>query len=225
MDDISPRAIKVLQEANLLCCEDTRETGKLSSKFGINTKRISFHDGTSSDKIRRIVDSILSGDAVALVSDAGTPVVSDPGNMLVAEAHELGATVYTVPGPSAVTAALSIAGFNSKFIFETFLPQHKTKRRRALRELYSISEKRSVIFFESKHRILETLQEIEKLWGPDNMIALARELTKEYEETFRGTVSALIERCTEQPILGECTVVIAPRNFGKMKIHDWNDQL
>jgi 16S rRNA (cytidine1402-2'-O)-methyltransferase len=213
MSDITKRAMKVLKQADLVCCEDTRVTGLLLSRLGIKNHLSSMHQFTAPAKIDSIVKRIRNENAaVAIVSDAGTPLISDPGSSLVTKLQHEKIPVYAVPGPSAVTAALSVTGFPAeKFIFEGFLPKKPSKRLALLKELHSISEFRCVVFFESKFRIEETIRLCAEVWGNQHEGAIVRELTKLHEQVMRDSLQNILAEVTKNA-RGEYTVVIGPRS-------------
>ena len=206
LEDITLRALRVLREADLILAEDTRHTRTLCAKHGISTPLRSFHAHSNDDRVLQIVEELANGAHYALVSDAGTPVVSDPGVYLVSRAAEAGVPIEAIPGPSAVLAALCVAGLPvRRFVFEGFLPRGGGDRSRAL-ERIAHSEVTAVLF-ESPHRIHATLEDLERELGSERQIALCRELTKMHEQTIRGTVSEVREELSN-PARGEITVVI-----------------
>jgi 16S rRNA (cytidine1402-2'-O)-methyltransferase len=203
------RALRILQEADLILAEDTRHTRTLCSKHGIGTRLRSFHAHTNDDKVDLIVAELEDGAHYALVSDAGTPVVSDPGVYLVSRAASAGINVEAIPGPSAVLAALCVAGLPvRRFTFEGFLPRGGGDRTRALARIAQSGI--TVVLFESPHRIHGTLDDLELALDGGRQIALCRELTKMHEQTIRGTVAA-VRRELADPARGEITVVIEGR--------------
>ena len=196
LEDITLRALRVLREADLILAEDTRHTRTLCAKHGISTPLRSFHAHSNDDKVLQIVEELANGAHYALVSDAGTPVVSDPGVYLVSRAAEAGVSIEAIPGPSAVLAALCVAGLPvRRFVFEGFLPRGGGDRGRAL-ERIAHSEVTAVLF-ESPHRIHATLEDLERELDSERQIALCRELTKMHEQTIRGTVSEVRDRAVE----------------------------
>ncbi len=206
LEDITLRALRVLREADLILAEDTRHTRTLCAKHGISTPLRSFHAHSNDDKVLRIVEELANGAHYALVSDAGTPLVSDPGVYLVSRAAEAGVPIEAIPGPSAVLAALCVAGLPvRRFVFEGFLPRGGGDRSRAL-ERIAHSEVTAVLF-ESPHRIHATLEDLERELDSGRQIALCRELTKMHEQTIRGTVTEVREELSN-PARGEITVVI-----------------
>ena len=206
LEDITLRALRILGEADLILAEDTRHTRTLCAKHGISTPLRSFHAHSNDDKVLQIVEELANGAHYALVSDAGTPVVSDPGVYLVSRAAEAGIAVDAIPGPSAVLAALCVAGLPvRRFVFEGFLPRGGGDRRRALQRI--AHSEVTVVLFESPHRIHATLEDLERELGSERQIALCRELTKMHEQTIRGTVSEVRGELSN-PARGEITVVI-----------------
>jgi len=184
LDDISPRALRTLREVALIAAEDTRHSIRLLQHFGITTALAACHDHNEREQGGRFVARLLAGDDVALISDAGTPLISDPGYHLVRQVRAAGIEVVPVPGPSALIAALSAAGLPSdRFIFEGFLPAKAAARRGRLELLKE--EPRTLIFYEAPHRVLESVQDMASLFGKDRHAVLARELTKTFE-TLRG---------------------------------------
>lgn len=206
LEDITLRALRIMREADLILAEDTRHTRALCTKHAINTPLRSFHAHTADDKVDKIVAELTQGAHYALVSDAGTPVVSDPGAYLVARAADAGIDVEAIPGPSAVLAALCVAGLPvRRFAFEGFLPRAGGARARALDRVARSGI--TVVLFESPHRIHVTLDDLERALGDERKIALCRELTKMHEQTIRGTVSRVRSKLSD-PARGEITVVI-----------------
>src|SRR5690625_846894 len=198
LGDLPPRAQQVLRDVAAVCAEDTRHTRRLLAHFGIEAELVALHEHNEQQQAGRLVERLLAGDSLALVSDAGTPLVSDPGFRLVRAAREAGVRVSPVPGPSAVIAALSVAGLPSdRFVFEGFLPAKAGGRRERLQQL--AGEPRTLIFYESSHRIAETLEDMAQAFGPHRHAALARELTKLFETVLDGPLSALAERVRKDP--------------------------
>ena len=206
-EDITLRALRILKEADLTAAEDTRRTGLLLKHFGIQTPLTSYFEGNESRKKDFILSKLTQGERVALVSDAGTPGISDPGFRLIQTAIEHQIPVVPIPGASAVIAALSVSGLpTDAFVFRGFLP-HKTKKRRdLLEELADVRE--TLIVYESPHRVSETLKDIYEVMG-DRKIVLTRELTKIYEEVLRGKVSEIQLQIGERKLKGEITLVIS----------------
>lgn len=207
--DLSPRAQQVLRDVDAICAEDTRHTRALLAHFGIDTPALALHEHNEEALAGRVVARLLAGESLALVSDAGTPLVSDPGFRLVRAAREAGVRVSPVPGPSAVVAALSVAGLPSdRFTFEGFLPAKATARREALARL--AGEPRTLVFYESSHRIIETLADMRGAFGDDRPAALARELTKLFETVLDGSLADLQAQVDADPNQrkGEFVVVV-----------------
>lgn len=191
--DISERAIAVLREVDIIAAEDTRHSRVLFNRYTISTPCISLHDHNEERVVSTLVQRLQAGEAVALISDAGTPLISDPGYRLVKTAHQMSVNVIPVPGASALIAALSVSGLPSdRFSFEGFLPAKSTNRRQALDLLKA--DTRTLIFYESPHRILESLQDMASIFGQDRRAVLARELTKLYETILRDTLGGLCEQ-------------------------------
>ncbi|HAV11614.1 MAG TPA: 16S rRNA (cytidine(1402)-2'-O)-methyltransferase [Candidatus Moranbacteria bacterium] len=206
LEDITLRALRVLKEVDLILCEDTRVTRRLLSKYEIATPVKSYHQHTSQEKGRQIIDEILSGKNLALVTDAGTPGVSDPGNILVEMAVENAIQVVPVPGASALAALVSVAGIDmQKFTFLGF-PPHKKGRETFFKEV--AASKYPVMYYESPHRVLKNLELLQSL-GADKRIILGRELTKVFEETVRGDVSEVIEyyKSNSGKVKGEFVII------------------
>jgi len=208
-EDITLRALRILKEVDLIAAEDTRHTGLLLRHFGIQIPLTSYFEGNELRKRDLILSRLKQGDRVALVSDAGTPGISDPGFRLVQMAIENKIPIVPIPGPSAAIAALSVSGLpTDAFLFKGFLPHKSKKRRGLLEQLEEVRE--TIIFYESPHRIIETLKDISDILGDREMV-LARELTKIYEEVLRGRVSEIQSQITGKNIKGEITLVISGR--------------
>ena len=206
LEDITLRALRVLREVGLVACEDTRRTRTLLTHFGIHVPVTSYFEHNKMAKGPAILKTLREGKSVALVTDAGTPGISDPGFLLVREAREAGIPVVPVPGPSAVVAALSAAGIPAdRFVFDGFLPVKPGKRIHRLEALRELQM--TLVCYESPHRILAALEAIGQVFGQVEII-LARELTKQFEEIVRGTPEALRERFAAGTVRGEFTLVI-----------------
>lgn len=208
LEDMTFRGVRILQTVNLIAAEDTRHTGKLLQHFQIKTPQISYHEHNRQSRIPELLEYMAHGQAIALVSDAGMPGISDPGYELVIACIDAGITVVPIPGASAVITALSAAGLpTDRFVFEGFLPAKAAKRREYLESLQT--ESRTLIFYESPYRLQESLQDLATVWGGDRQIVLARELTKLYEEFWRGTIAEAIAHYSQREPQGEYTLVLA----------------
>ncbi len=209
LEDITLRALRILKEVDLVAAEDTRHTGLLLKHFGIQTPLTSYFQGNEFKKKEFILSRLRQGDRVALVSDAGTPGISDPGFRLIQTAIENQIPIVPIPGASAVIAALSVSGLpTDAFLFKGFLPHKSKKKRDLLEELKEVRE--TLIFYESPHRIRETLKDIFEILG-DREMALTRELTKIYEEILRGKASQIQTQIGERQLKGEITLVLSGR--------------
>jgi 16S rRNA (cytidine1402-2'-O)-methyltransferase len=208
--DLSPRALEALGSAALIAAEDTRHTRLLLQAAGVATSLVSLHTHNESQRVPELLARLADGADVALVSDAGTPLLSDPGFELVSRAAAAGFAVHTIPGPSAITAALSVAGLPThRFCFEGFLPARAAERRAALAKL--AHETRTLVFFEAPHRIVAALGDLVEHFGAARRAAVARELTKTHETIYRGTLAELQARAQAEGNFarGELTVVVA----------------
>lgn len=210
LEDITFRAVRILSEVDLVAAEDTRHSRKLLTHLGISKPLTSYYDHNKELKGSYILDKLKSGLSVALVSDAGTPCISDPGYQLVRAASQAQITVVPIPGPSAFLAALSASGLQTdSFAFEGFLPNRREKRRSKLSTLKE--EKRVLIFYESPRRLLTSLSDMLEVFGDRNVV-VAREITKVYEELMRGLLSEAISHFSESGIRGEVVILVAPDN-------------
>ena len=215
LEDITERALRVLRECDLIACEDTRHTGRLLSRLGIKKPLLSYHEHNEARRAGELAGRALEGERVAVVSDAGTPGVSDPAYRVVRAAIEADVAVIPVPGPSSVLAALIASGLpTDSFIFEGFLPSKGQKRLRKIEEL--LSEERTVVLFESPHRIARLIGEIADL-APARPLALAREITKLHEEILRDKARELAEKIKDRKIKGECVLLIGPKRMEQME--------
>ena len=206
LEDITIRALDILKTVDLVLAEDTRKSKKLFDHFDIKTPLSSYHQHNEHKKIKKIVDDIQKGVVCALISDAGTPSVSDPGFLLIRECIKNNILIETLPGATAFVPALVNSGLpTDKFIFEGFLP-HKKGRSKRLLQLSK--EGRTIILYESPHRILKTLDSLIKYFSPDRKASISRELTKIYEETQRGTLSELFSYFSEKKVKGEFVIVV-----------------
>lgn len=208
LGDLSPRAVAVLDQADVVCCEDTRRTRALLTAAGVagRGRLFALHEHNEDAQVPRLLERVRAGDTVAVVSDAGTPAISDPGARLVAAAASEGLTVSVVPGPSAVVAALVVSGLpTDRFCMEGFLPRKGPERRRRLAEL--AAEERTAVVLEAPGRLAATLADLAEACG-DRPVAVVRELTKVHEETWRGRLGAAAETFAEHPVRGEIVVVV-----------------
>jgi len=215
LSDITLRALEVLRNADRIACEDTRQTQKLLNHFEIDVPTVSCHEHNELSRAAELVEEIKRGSAIALVSDAGTPAISDPGSRLVAAAIDAGVAVIPIPGANAAITALVASGLpTTEFAFLGFLPEKAGARRTRIEELAAEASGmagHTLIFYEAPHRIAETLADLESVWGPGLRIAVARELTKLHEEFLRGTVAEVRrELATRDRIRGEITLLVEP---------------
>lgn len=207
LEDLSPRAHRVLEQVHRIACEDTRHSGQLLARMGLSGKRLlSLHAHNEAERIPQLLALLEAGEAVALVSDAGLPGISDPGERLVAAVRQAGRRVVCVPGPCALTTALVSSGLPSgRFCFEGFLPAKAGARRQRLQSLGT--EARTLVFYEAPHRLVALLEDLLALWG-DRPLQVARELTKRHEQQVGPTVAAALDHFRRTPPLGECTLVV-----------------
>lgn len=219
LEDISARAIKVLSQVNRIAAEDTRHSSRLLQHLGINTPLVAVHDHNEAGRVQSLIEQLVAGENMALISDAGTPLISDPGYRLVAAAHQANIQVVPVVGACAAIAALSAAGLPSdRFSFEGFLAAKTSQRQTQLKAL--ANETRTLIFYEAPHRILECVQDMAAIFGADRRVVLARELTKTFETIKQSTLAELsvfVESDTNQQ-RGEIVLVVdgAPEDSGLM---------
>lgn len=210
LEDLTFRALRILQEVDLIAAEDTRHSRKLCNHYGIRTPLTSYFAHNEQEKGERLLQILAEGRSVALITDAGTPAISDPGYLLVRRCRDAGLPVAAVPGPSAVIAALSVAGLPSeRFAFEGFLPAKSAARRKALRALQG--EPRTTVFYEAPHRLAAALGDVVAELGPQRELAVARELTKVHEELFRGSAAAALAHFSQtERVKGEIVLLIGP---------------
>ncbi len=209
LEDITFRALRILKSADIIAAEDTRHTGKLLHHFQITTPQISYHDHNTQQRIPQLIERLEKGEAIALVTDAGMPGISDPGYELVCACVAKGLTVVPVPGPSAVVTALAAAGLPcDRFVFEGFLPVKGRDRRDRIMALHS--EPRTIVLYESPHRLVKTLTDLGEVLSLEKSITIARELTKRYEEFWRGTIAEALAHYEITLPKGEFTIAIAP---------------
>ncbi|MGB5648208.1 16S rRNA (cytidine(1402)-2'-O)-methyltransferase [Muriicola sp.] len=207
LEDITLRAIKVLQEADLILAEDTRTSGKLLKHYEIGTPMQSHHMHNEHKILDKLLERLKGGDTIALISDAGTPAISDPGFLLTRACVEAGISVECLPGATALIPALVNSGLPAdRFVFEGFLPLKKGRQTK-LEQL--ATETRTMIFYESPHKLLKTLEQFTSYFGPERPASVSRELTKLYEETIRGSLSEVLAYYTTHPVKGEFVLVVA----------------
>lgn len=225
LGDITERALAVLRGAALIAVEDTRHSGKLLQHFGIGTQMLAYHDFSEGNRVTTLLDRVAAGDDIALISDAGTPLVSDPGYQLVRQAHARGLKVVPVPGACAAIAALCSAGLASdRFTFEGFLPAKSAGRIGTLQALQA--ETRTMVFYEAPHRIVECLVDMQQVFGSEREITMARELTKTFETIIHATIADLLIRVQQDANQqkGEIVLVVAgatlqPQNIDAQALH------
>ena len=209
--DLSPRAQAVLGAVDLILAEDTRHSRRMLTHFGIHTPLLAYHDHNERRLCAGLAERLALGESMALISDSGTPLLCDPGFHLLETVHGAGLRVISIPGPSALVAALAVSGLPvERFAFEGFLPPKREARRKRLAALSR--ERRTLVFYEAPHRVLETLEDLSSLFGPDRPAAIAREITKLHEETHRATLAGLLAWLRERPERGqgEFVIVVAP---------------
>ena len=222
LEDITLRAINVLKTVDVVLAEDTRTSGNLLKHLGISKPMHSYHVHNEHQTVVRVVERILKGETMALVSDAGTPAVSDPGFLLVRECIKNGIPIECLPGPTAFVPALVNSGLPSdRFTFEGFLP-HKKGRQTRLQNL--VNEERTMIFYESPHRLLKALQQFSEYFGAERQVSVSRELTKIYEENIRGTITEVLAYFSEKTIKGEIVIVLAGKAEEKKSSDKYEDE-
>lgn len=215
LEDITYRVLRILKEADLIAAEDTRNSIKLLNHFEIKTPMTSYHEYNKYEKGRYLIEQMQEGKNIALITDAGTPGISDPGEELVAMCYETGIPVTSLPGPAACITALTISGLPTRrFAFEAFLPSDKKERAVILEELKR--ETRTIILYEAPHRLVKTLEELSENLG-DRKIALCRELTKKHETVFRGSLLEAVSWYKDNPPKGECVMVLEGRSREEME--------
>ena len=211
LEDMPVRAIRLMKEADVIAAEDTRNSIKLINHFQIDTPMTSYHEYNKVDKAKVLVDKMLAGQTVALITDAGTPGISDPGEELVRQAVQAGINVTSVPGPAACINALIISGLPTRrFVFEAFLPSDKKERAAVLEELSH--ETRTMIIYEAPHRLCRTLAELAEILGGDRQIAVCKELTKRHETVYRSDIKGAVDYYNANEPRGEYVLVIAGLN-------------
>jgi len=210
LEDVSIRLLKTLRSVDLIACEDTRNTIKLLNRYKIKKPLISYHQYSGNVREDHLLEELLGGKMIALVTDAGMPGISDPGPELVKKAIVAGIKIEVIPGPSAFTAALAISGLDSSsFIFYGFLPRQHNQRRNLLKELHT--ESRTVIFYEAPHRLLASLADVQEILGNDQQLVIGRELTKKFQEMQRGTIAKMIEHYRLNTPRGEICLLLPGR--------------
>ena len=215
LEDITMRVLRTLKEVDLIAAEDTRNSIKLLNHFGINTPMTSYHEYNKIDKGHTLVEKLLEGQNIALITDAGTPAISDPGEDLVRMAHEAGITVTSLPGACACVTALTVSGLPTRrFAFEAFLPTDKKERREILDNLKE--ETRTIILYEAPHHLVKTLEDLKEYLG-NRKATVCRELTKKHENIFQTTLEEAHNYYTENEPKGECVIVIEGRSFKEIK--------
>ena len=221
LEDMTCRALRVLKEADLILAEDTRTTGILLKHFEIKNAMLSYHKFNEHQTVSRIVSRLLAGETVAVVSDAGTPGISDPGFLVAREAVKAGVEVVCLPGPTAFVPALVASGIPcDRFCFEGFLP---VKKGRATRLAALAAEERTLVFYESPHRVVKTLAQLAETFGAGRQAAVCREISKVHEECLRGTLEELAAHFTETEPRGEFVIVVAGRDAKESKKDNTNE--
>ncbi len=207
LEDITFRAVRILKEVDLIGAEDTRHTRKLLVHFDIHTPLTSYHEHNEEEKGIQLIEKILEGISIAVVTDAGMPGISDPGYRLVVKAWDAGIEIVPIPGPTAMTTALVSSGLaTDRFVFEGFLPRKKNQRQKRLQEL--VAEIRTMIFYEAPHRLVEMLKDLKEVMGSTRRVLVGRELTKKYEEKIQGTVEEVLAHFEKNTPRGEIVLVV-----------------
>lgn len=215
LEDITMRVLRTLKEVDLIAAEDTRNSIKLLNHFEISTPMTSYHEYNKIDKGHTLIEKLLEGQNIALITDAGTPAISDPGEELVKMAHEAGITVTSLPGACACITALTVSGLATRrFAFEAFLPTDKKERKNILEVLKN--ETRTIILYEAPHHLIKTLEELSETLG-DRRATICRELTKKHETVFLTTLQDALAFYRENEPKGECVILIEGRSFGELK--------
>lgn len=209
LGDISARAVEIMKEVNLIAVEDTRHSKTLLERFGIKAKVCAYHEHNEEKMTQQLIEQMLNGESIALISDAGTPLINDPGYRLVVTAHDNNIQVVPIPGPSAIITALSASGLpTNKFTFEGYLPAKSEARKKCLQEL--MAESRTLVFYEAPHRIIESIKTMQDIFGAERRITIARELTKQFEQIVRDKLSSINEKFEsgEIKVKGEFVVIV-----------------
>ena len=215
LEDITYRVVRTLNEVDLIGAEDTRNSIKLLNHFDIKTPMTSYHEFNKYDKAKQLVEMMKEGKNIAIITDAGTPGISDPGEEVVRQCFEAGIQVTSLPGPAACITALTMSGQKTRrFCFEAFLPSDKKERKQILDSLEN--ETRSIIIYEAPHRLVRTLEELHEVLG-DRSMTLCRELTKKHESVFKSTLGEILAYHRENPPKGECVMIIEGKSFQELK--------
>ncbi|HAM50824.1 MAG TPA: 16S rRNA (cytidine(1402)-2'-O)-methyltransferase [Nitrospiraceae bacterium] len=223
LEDITLRALRVLKEVDVIAAEDTRHSSKLLHHYGISKPLLSYWGEKEKVKSEEVLNRLLAGQSVALISDAGTPGISDPGSVLIGSAIKEGISVISVPGPSAMIAAISLSGLHAnEFTFIGFLPPKKAQRQKTLLELKT--EKRTLIFYEAPHRVLETMEDLLEIFG-ERRAALIKELTKLHEEVLRGNLAEIVNMMGEKTIAGEYVIAVEGKKEGSLSFDEALDEV
>lgn len=228
LEDITYRVLKTLEEVDLIAAEDTRHSIKLLNHFQIKTPMTSYHEYNKVDKARYLVEQMLSGVNVALITDAGTPGISDPGEELVRQCYEAGVEVTSLPGPAACITALTMSGLSTRrFCFEAFLPAEKSDKKERLRILEELKgETRTIIIYEAPHHLTKTLKDLREALGGSRRITVCRELTKKYETAWQTTLDGAVSRYEEEEPKGEFVLVIEGKSLDEIreeKVRSWEE--
>ena len=228
LEDITYRMLKTLEEADLIAAEDTRHSIKLLNHFQIKTPMTSYHEYNKVDKARHLVEQMLSGVNVALITDAGTPGISDPGEELVRQCYEAGVEVTSLPGPAACITALTMSGLSTRrFCFEAFLPAEKSDKKERLRILEELKkETRTIIVYEAPHHLTKTLKDLREVLGGSRRLTVCRELTKKYETAWQTTLDGAISRYEEEEPKGEFVLVIEGKSLDEIReeaVRSWEE--
>jgi 16S rRNA (cytidine1402-2'-O)-methyltransferase len=219
LGDISERAIEILKQVDLIAAEDTRHSKTLLERFSIKTRVCAYHEHNEEQLTSQLIEKLMAGESVALISDAGTPLINDPGYKLVAAAHDNAIKVVPIPGPSAVITALSASGLSTnKFIFEGYLPTKTEARKKCLQELEN--ESRTLVFYETPHRIKESMLDLQTILGKERRITIARELTKQFEQIVRDTLSVINEKLESEEIKHKGEFVVIVEGAQKVSVTD-----
>ena len=228
LEDITYRVLKTLEEVDLIAAEDTRHSIKLLNHFNIRTPMTSYHEYNKVEKARYLVEQMLSGVNVALITDAGTPGISDPGEELVRQCYEAGVEVTSLPGPAACITALTMSGLSTRrFCFEAFLPAEKSDKKERLRILEELKgETRTIIIYEAPHHLTKTLKDLREALGGSRRITVCRELTKKYETAWQTTFDGAVSRYEEEEPKGEFVLVIEGKSLDEIreeKVRSWEE--